>query len=90
MPKNPSPQKPSHIIYHVKDTTKLDPKGRRKGIWTRVGAVWPTKSGNGSRIVLEYQPQVDGRMYMLPWPAHEKGKEEEINYEITTDDLPVF
>ena len=46
MPEN-QPNRPSHIIYHVKDTNKLDEKGRQRGIWTRVGAVWPTKSGQG-------------------------------------------
>jgi hypothetical protein len=59
MPENQH-NRPSHIIYHVKDTSKLDDKGRPRGIWTRVGAVWPTKSGNGAQIVLDYQPVVSG------------------------------
>jgi len=47
MPEN-QPNRPSHIIHHVKDTNKLDDKGRQRGIWTRIGSVWPTKSGNGA------------------------------------------
>ena len=104
MPQN-QPNRPSHIIYHVKDTNKprrsysfvrgkLDDKGRRRGIWTRVGAVWPTKSGNGSQLILDYHPAVKGRMFMIPWPAREEGREEDIAYqpdppdEITAADMP--
>lgn len=75
MPQN-IPHHPSHIIYHVKDTNQLDAKGRRKGIWTRIGALWPTQSGNGSRIQLDYTPAIDGRMYMLEYPAREDEKQD--------------
>jgi hypothetical protein len=93
VPQN-QPNRPSHIIYHVKDTNKLDEKGRQRGIWTRVGAVWPTKSGNGSQLILDYHPAVKGRMFMIPWPAREEGREDDIAYEpdapdeITAADMP--
>jgi hypothetical protein len=93
MPEN-TLNRPSHIIYHVKDTNKLDDKGRQRGIWTRIGAVWPTKSGNGSQLVFDYQPIVKGRIFMMPWPAREEGREDDIAYEpdpadeITAADIP--
>jgi len=38
--------KPSHIVYHVKESNQLDDAGNHKGIWTRIGAVWTTKNGH--------------------------------------------
>ena len=78
---------PSHIIYHVRDTNKLDEKGNKKGMWTKIGAVWPTRSGHGSSLKLDYLPTGDGRMYLMPWPARESGREEEeVTYE--PEDVP--
>jgi hypothetical protein len=80
-----TPQHPSHVVYHVRDTNKLDDKGNRKGIWTRIGTVWPTKSGTGFRIDIDYTPTKDGRTYLMPWPAREEGKEEAVTYEPDDD-----
>jgi hypothetical protein len=44
--------------------------------------------------VLDYQPTIKGRMYMIPWPAREEGREDDIAYEpdpadeITAADMP--
>ena len=72
---------PSHVIYAVRDTNKLDDKGQKKGVWTRIGAAWPTKSGNGFSLQLEALPVGKSRVYMMQWPAREEGKEEELTYE---------
>ena len=76
-----SPNYPSHVVYHVRDTNTLDDKGQKKGMWTRIGAVWPTKKRNGFSVRLDCVPVNGGRMYMMPWPAREEGKEEELTYE---------
>lgn len=46
---------PSHIAYHVRD------RDGKKGIWTRIGSVWPHQDGKGFQVQLECQP-IDGRI----------------------------
>jgi hypothetical protein len=46
---------PSHIVYLV-----IDQPGQ-KAIFTRIGAAWPHKDGNGSSIQLDAVP-LDGRL----------------------------
>ncbi len=54
--KNESASKaPSHIAYQVRD------REGKKGIWTRVGSVWPHTDGKGFNIQLEAVP-LDGRI----------------------------
>ena len=48
-------KKPSHIAYQVREG-----KGD-KGYFTRIGAAWPNKDGNGFNIQLEAMP-IDGRI----------------------------
>jgi hypothetical protein len=38
-----------------------------KKIWTRIGAVWPNKSGKGFNISWDYLPLGDGVTVMLPY-----------------------
>lgn len=45
---------PSFIAYHVRE-------GKEKSYFTRVGAAWTHKDGNGFNIVLEAFP-VDGKI----------------------------
>lgn len=45
---------PSLFAYHVK-------KGEQKSFWTRIGAAFPHKDGNGFNVVLECIP-VDGKI----------------------------
>lgn len=45
---------PSHIAYQVRD-------GKDKGYFTRIGAAWPHKDGNGFNIQLDAVP-LDGRI----------------------------
>ncbi len=46
---------PSHIAYQIRDG-----KGD-KGYWTRIGAAWQHKDGNGFNIQFESVP-LDGRV----------------------------
>jgi hypothetical protein len=39
------PNTPTYILYHGRGTGK-DKQGKK--IWTRIGAVWPNKSGKGA------------------------------------------
>ena len=38
-----------------------------KKIWTRIGAVWPNKSGKGFNLTWDYLPLGDGLTVMLPF-----------------------
>ncbi|QEL18764.1 hypothetical protein [Limnoglobus roseus] len=48
---------PTHIAYQVRDG-KND-----KGFWTRIGAAWQHKDGNGLNIQLDCVP-LDGRIQL--------------------------
>src|SRR6266487_724962 len=62
-------QTPTYILYHGKATGK-DKDGKK--IWTRIGAVWPNKSGRGFHIAWDYLPLGDGVTVMLPYAKHEQ------------------
>ena len=49
-----SSKSPSHIAYQVRDS-------KDKGYFTRIGACWPHKDGNGLNIQLDAVP-LDGRI----------------------------
>ncbi len=51
--------KPTHIVYHVKDVDGSD--GESRGYWTRVGAAWANKDAKGMSLVLDLLP-VDGKL----------------------------
>ena len=51
--------KPTHIVYHVKDVPGED--GEQRGYWTKVGAAWANKDARGLSIVLDMLP-LDGRL----------------------------
>lgn len=46
---------PSHIAYMVRD------REGQKSIWTRIGAIWPHKDGNGFNLDVEAVP-LSGRI----------------------------
>ena len=60
---------PTYILYHGKATGK-DKQGKK--IWTRIGAVWPNKSGKGFNLTWDYLPLGDGVTVMLPYDKHEQ------------------
>src|SRR5262249_39919069 len=57
------PNTPTYILYHGRNTGK-DKQGKK--IWTRIGAVWPNKSGKGFNLTWDYLPLGDGLTVMLP------------------------
>ncbi len=68
-----STNKPTYLVYAVKN------RGRnQKAIWTRIGAAWPHKGGNGFSIELEALP-VDGRLVLTPPKADENPADAENN-----------
>jgi hypothetical protein len=60
---------PAYILYHGKGTGK-DQAGKK--IWTRIGAVWSSKSGKGFSITWDYLPLEDGVTVMLPYDKQEQ------------------
>jgi hypothetical protein len=56
---------PSHIVYHVRD------REGGEAFWTRIGAAWPHKDGNGFNIQIEAVP-LDGHITLRT--ASEKTK----------------
>jgi hypothetical protein len=54
----PASKTPSHIAYHVKESKS------GKDYWTRIGAAWAHKKGNGFNIQIEIVP-LDGRITLL-------------------------
>jgi hypothetical protein len=55
---------PSSILYHGRNTGK-DKDGKKR--WTRLGAVWPNKSGKGCNLPWDYLPLGDGLTVRLPF-----------------------
>lgn len=52
---------PKLIAYHVED------RGRGRKFWTRLGAVWEHKNGEGLTVFLNVLPvDFDGRIVLLP------------------------
>ena len=47
------PNTPTYILYHGRGTGK-DKQGKK--IWTRIGAVWPNKSGKGFNLSWDTSP----------------------------------
>jgi hypothetical protein len=50
-----TPNKPSHIAYHVRDIAD------GKSFWTRIGSAWAHQDGKGFNIQLDVAP-LDGRI----------------------------
>jgi len=63
------PNTPTYILYHGRNTGK--DKDSKK-IWTRIGAVWPNKSGKGFNLTWDYLPLGDGLTVMLPFDKQEQ------------------
>ena len=50
-------QAPSHIVWFAPE--------RENAPWTRSGARWPTKTGNGYRQMLEFLPTGPGNILVM-------------------------
>jgi len=53
--------KPTHIVYHVKDIGTPGETETPRAVWTKVGAAWQHSDAKGLTIVLEAVP-LDGRL----------------------------
>ncbi len=51
----PASKTPTHIAYHVREGQGKD------GFWTRIGAAWQHRDGQGFNIQIETLP-LDGRI----------------------------
>lgn len=49
---------PAFIVWFVPE--------REGAPWTRLGALWPTKSGKGYRLSLELVPMAEGSTLVIP------------------------
>jgi hypothetical protein len=54
-PNDSAPKAPTHVAYQVRD------RDGQKGIWTRIGSVWPHADGKGFNVQLDAVP-LDGRI----------------------------
>ena len=50
---------PAFIVWFVPE--------REGAPWTRIGALWPTKSGKGFNMSLELMPVAEGNTVVLPF-----------------------
>ncbi len=63
---NESSNKPSHILFHIKRTDRVDDQtGYSKGFWTRIGAGFPCKDGR-INLVQDYVPNCPGTLQLVP------------------------
>lgn len=62
------PVAPKLIAYHVADRGE-------KGFWTRIGAAWDHKDGEGYTLALDLVPVDGGRIVLRP-PRDENGEDE--------------
>lgn len=64
---------PKLIAYHVED------RGRGRKFWTRLGAVWEHKNGEGLTVFLNVLPvDFDGRIVLLP-PRDDEDSRDEVD-----------
>ncbi|MGF1626899.1 MAG: hypothetical protein ACFCVH_18620 [Alphaproteobacteria bacterium] len=67
---------PAFVAYHVSD------QGRGRKFWTRLGGVWPHKSGEGMTVFVNVLPiDFDGRIVLMP----PKEQDEDGRAEASTD-----
>jgi hypothetical protein len=67
---------PSHVVWFVH---KME--GSKKELWTRVGATWKHKSGEGMNMTLDFAPMVPGKFVILEkkeQPTGEIAKEAQV------------
>ena len=62
---------PTYILYHGRHTSKDKDS---KNIWTRIGAVWPNKNGQGFHLTWDDLPLGDGLTVMLPFDEDNSGE----------------
>jgi hypothetical protein len=60
---SPTPNAPAFIVWFVPE--------RDGAPWSRIGALWPTKSGKGYRMSLDFVALSDGHLVVLPFESRE-------------------
>lgn len=55
----PTHNGPAFIVWFVPE--------REGAPWTRIGALWPTKTGKGYRMSLELTPVAEGSTLVMPF-----------------------
>lgn len=64
------PNRPALVAWYVSE------RGRGRKFWTRLGATWPHKEGEGSTLFIDVIPVgFDGRIVLLPPKADEDAQE---------------
>ena len=59
---------PAYVVWFVPE--------REGAPWSRIGALWPTKSGKGFHMSLELMPVAKGSTLIMPYEPRETGKGE--------------
>jgi len=72
-------KKPAFEAFTIREGSK------GKSYFTKVGAAWPTKTGNGVMLYLEALP-VDGKLVLMPPKAKEEAAPEATGQ--IQDDVP--
>jgi len=70
------PVPPSMIAYHVAERGD-------KGFWTRIGAAWDHKDGEGYTLQLDLVPTGEGRIVLRP--PRDENEEEQTDQSEDTD-----
>jgi len=55
----PIPHGPAFVVWFAPE--------REGAPWTRLGALWPTKSGKGFHMSLELVPRAEGNLLVMPY-----------------------
>ena len=63
---------PAMIAWHVSDRGE-----GKKGFWTRIGAAWSFKEGEGFTLNLDLTPANGGRIVLMPPKAKDEAGGEE-------------
>lgn len=67
--------KPTHIVYHVKEIGTADETQPQRGVWTKVGAAWSHRDAKGFSMVLDVIP-FNGRL--VAREAVQEGEQAEV------------
>jgi hypothetical protein len=83
--KTREPNPPALVAYHVTE------RGRGRKFWTRIGAAWCHKEGEGITLFLDVVPvNFDGRVVLLPPKAKDESPEENGAYDPETGEVPEY
>jgi len=73
MSQDNSSNKPTHVVFHIKEGNQVNDDGYKKGFWTRIGAGWQLPSGR-INMVLDYEPRCAGTLQLVSVEQLEQDK----------------